>query len=454
MHIAESDDATACGHVGRVVGDQQHRQVQAGSLCKHQFPEAGAQSHVEFGKRFVQQQGLRLGQQRAHQAHTGALPARQRGRVAVMKTAQIHTGQRGLHQFAARAAAHHAGRQRKGQVVAQLPTIARARSLNKGQFQTEAYLQAEFQSAVLPEIELAIARLSTMSIPTENPPVFDLAVVTGHANFSRASSRYFPIGEVERLAALGSLEGFGSSLRFQLSFRWDGAIQKMDRALGVFGFESLTSNWNPTGITASALVPILREGKWGTRIDSVSEENMKFSRQWLKESIATNLAAYEALKSRSTDDRFLIWNVLNPVSPLVQSQIDLLVTMAEDLKNEREVVLTSRITGETVRVDLFGIYASPPADLKAFLSKGPFNGGPVNKEKTIGNQKYSYRNYHQGRSENWDLNAYAKIFPDLKSCASEAKAKGCNEKLLSYSRILMESWTGAPLAPLLAPTLL
>ena len=53
-----------------------------------------AQLRVELVERLVEQQRLRLGQQRAHQRDARALPARQRGRVAVGKAAEVGFGER------------------------------------------------------------------------------------------------------------------------------------------------------------------------------------------------------------------------------------------------------------------------------------------------------------------------------------------------------------------------
>lgn len=68
---------------------QYHRQAFSAGAVKHKLTDLVAQGQVKTRERLVQQQGLRLGQQGAHQRHAGALTARQSGRIAVGKACKI-----------------------------------------------------------------------------------------------------------------------------------------------------------------------------------------------------------------------------------------------------------------------------------------------------------------------------------------------------------------------------
>jgi hypothetical protein len=66
-------------------------------VFKHEGAKLVAQRGVELGKRLVEQQGLGLREQGAHERHARALPARERGRVAVPVAAQARLIQRLQH---------------------------------------------------------------------------------------------------------------------------------------------------------------------------------------------------------------------------------------------------------------------------------------------------------------------------------------------------------------------
>ena len=87
---AEVHDADAVGHLAddrEIVRDQQHRQSHLAAQRLQQAENLRARRHVERGHRFVGDQHLRLGGERAGEHDALALPARELVRKAVEEIA-------------------------------------------------------------------------------------------------------------------------------------------------------------------------------------------------------------------------------------------------------------------------------------------------------------------------------------------------------------------------------
>ncbi|MEK7355129.1 MAG: hypothetical protein AAB250_01675, partial [Bdellovibrionota bacterium] len=249
---------------------------------------------------------------------------------------------------------------RKGQVVAQFPSESQAKAANQ---EPEVAVQIEFIRYVAPSIERAISRLSQLNL--SNEIVADLAVVAGENRFARGAQRYLLVGEVERMLALANLEIFASSLRFNLQYRWDGSVEVGENLFGLFGIQAVKQAFVPNGITASEIVPNIRSNTiWGRKLQTKDDVQLRLAAKWFKESAGSAVAAYEALRSRPAEDSFAVWNLLSPTNALVQQEIDKAIGVLENLHAGKDVVFTSRISGETVRVSIYGLFNQPVGDLK------------------------------------------------------------------------------------------
>ena len=108
-------------------------------------------------------------------------------------------------------------------------------------------------------------------------------------------------------------------------------------------------------------------------------------------------------------------------------QIDESVNNIENLIQDKEVV-SAVVNGEAVDVRFSQFFLNPPKDLKAFMPT------EFNKESNYKKNAYgTYRNYRAGSPVGWNLEAYRRYFPDVKS----------NEDIKRAARILGQSWGGA-----------
>ncbi|HWU42382.1 MAG TPA: hypothetical protein VN132_03055, partial [Bdellovibrio sp.] len=127
----------------------------------------------------------------------------------------------------------------------------------------------------------------------------------------------------------------------------------------------------------------------------------------------------------------------------------------ETIKSWKGVIegqpLKSRLTDRVVRFDLHNFYTNPVADLKTFLPKSAVNATSVrfkdNKFKTYvldtkGNRVAAperfnkYRNWYYGEQKVWDVTAWQKVFPDLKS----------SDDLPQTLRTMNQAWGGSTMA--------
>ncbi len=102
------------GDVRGVVGHQQYGNLPPAYKIEHKLPHAYSQFRVQSRKRFVQQQGVWLGQQGSHQGDACALAARQGGGIGIGKSCQLQVVQALRH--TRKALRPRTGSQRKQQV--------------------------------------------------------------------------------------------------------------------------------------------------------------------------------------------------------------------------------------------------------------------------------------------------------------------------------------------------
>ena len=95
-------DTRRVGNIGRVMRHHDGSDAAPGYCVKHQCAHTLAQRHIEFGKRLIEHQSLRLREQGARQGSACALTARSGRRISMGETGQLHFIERLRHLCLAR----------------------------------------------------------------------------------------------------------------------------------------------------------------------------------------------------------------------------------------------------------------------------------------------------------------------------------------------------------------
>jgi hypothetical protein len=274
-----------------------------------------------------------------------------------------------------------------------------------------------------PSLYTLIERVNGMKF--SKPVYFDNKMLYSQANFVSDDDRYAILTETERQLYLSGLLFNMSGLMSASSYSWEGLFQAADSIARIYGFDSIsfdiegaTAKDRFTRVKRYPQLFTLRQGGAGW---------MKSSYKWFIEGVRTAKLAWLRLKDDQNNNRG-VNNLIDPrgLMPFVR-QIDESVNNIENLIQDKEVV-SAVVNGEAVDVRFSQFFLNPPKDLKAFMPT------EFNKESNYKKNAYgTYRNYRAGSPVGWNLEAYRRYFPDVKS----------NEDIKRAARILGQSWGGA-----------
>lgn len=312
------------------------------------------------------------------------------------------------------------------------------------QFHEGEHLQAYLADIVYLATLKSTERIKAISVST--PIVWDNKILYSSVVDDKIDTqdRYTLIGPAEKWAALAAKQ---MGLHYLASFRAYSVkgVMEMAKELGsLYGVDGFTMSILPNGavdgVSSAERTKVMNKNKFKEAFilhkDGRSWTERSFAH--LKEAVRYFRIAWEEVKDKPANENFLF----NPSFFVgFDRQINNHLAVMEDMV-QGPTKIRSRLTGETLTVDIKSFYLNPPRDLKKLLpvkhdSSERFQ---LKKIKLTANsetkQNISFYNYSRGRAIAWDVSAYKPLFPDLKNGEDVGRA----------ARILAQSWGGVVLA--------
>ena len=312
------------------------------------------------------------------------------------------------------------------------------------QFHEGEQFQAYLSDTVYP---LAVHSTDVIrAISVDKPMVWDNKIL--YSDITSAidtQDRYTLIGAAEK-AALVSAKHMG--LHFLTAFRSYSVknVMQMSKEMGsLYGIDGFTTailpNGTVDGVNAMERTGVFKRDKYKQtfRLYPDGGDWMKRSFYHMKEATKYLRIAWDEVKDKPAAENFL----LNPIffTGFNRQISNHLAALEEIIKGPTKI--KSRMTGETITVDLKGFYMNPPKDLKSLLPTNfdtPKNGKFKNIKVKLGTNNSAgtveYYNYSFGRPTDWNKDAYKALFPGIK--------KGSDVQ--TAARIMAQSWGGVVLA--------
>lgn len=301
------------------------------------------------------------------------------------------------------------------------------------QFSQSKHVQAHLSKNLYPELVKAAERIKELNF--EEPVVMDNQLFYGTAAFKDELDRYRLIGKAEQALLLSRRNRGIAALCRNRAYTSNGItdlVTDIGKLYGVDGFKSQILHRDVDGVT---LMDQAKEIKKHKDLFTLYEDgNVWMSRSFehLKESVKQLSIAWSEAQSRKGATGY----VLNADAFTARER-----AIGKSLPVYEKIIsgafpLKSRVTGETVTVDLPSFYSNPPTDLKVLLPT-QYDEGPKEKTVMIKGSKgkvipAAYYNYYRGRPVAWDSNAYSTIFPKAED----------RKDLSNTSRIVAQSWGG------------
>ncbi len=285
------------------------------------------------------------------------------------------------------------------------------------------------------------------NIPVDKPMVWDNKILYADIVDSKIDTqdRYTLIGAAEKWALLSAKQ---MGLHFIAAFRAYTVknVMQMSKEMGsLYGVDGFTTallpNGTVDGVNSLERNKVFKKAKYATtfRLYRDGGDWMKRSFGHMQEATKYLRIAWDEVKDKPAAENFL----LNPIFFTgFNRQISNHLAALEDIV-KGPTKIRSRMTGETIVVDLKGFYMNPPKDLKSLLptnfekpKDGKFNHVYVKVGKNTKAEKVDYYNYFHGRPTDWNKDAYKPLFPQIK--------KGTDVQ--TAARIMAQSWGGVVLA--------
>ncbi|MBI3557419.1 MAG: hypothetical protein HY074_14235 [Deltaproteobacteria bacterium] len=299
-----------------------------------------------------------------------------------------------------------------------------------GVFKTEVDVQAFFVNELYPQLTLEAKRIQELNF--QSAVIWDNQVFYGTASFKDDLDRYRTVSEAERSALLSTLHGGLARLSVLMAYHWTD-MMKVTQDFGfVFGFDH--NGLGIEGASAQDRTEAIRK----YREFLVLKTERDAGKAWMARAYRhlREAARYSVITFKEVDGKpASAWAAVDPATVAPWSRQGKLnaATLEEIVRGA--TVVRSVVSGETMTVDLPRFYQEPPRDLKAFLPIG-FQTGPKELTKIVagdkGEVRLTYRNYQRGRAIAWDLDAYRKYYPDVKTADDVPRA----------ARVLAQSWDG------------
>jgi hypothetical protein len=313
-----------------------------------------------------------------------------------------------------------------GEAIAQFP---------KG---SEMHVQAYLRNTVIPMMRISAQRLEKLDL-SDDQVVLDNKLLYGPGAFPSAMDRYSLVGEVEKQTSLTYLYGSLSELCYQSAYSQEGGMKMNQEISKLYGWDSFLSQVD--GVPAAKRIKVVRNPKyanWGKMYDD-GQQWLNSSWAFLARSVEHGDLAWTAMKNRPVSEIYFADNSYAlPFQRPISLRLDNLKKMIEG-----PTMIRSFITEETTTVNLKDFYLNPPKDLKDLYATDFENSGEMNSvtlKTNAGAQKFSYRNYFNGRPTNWKIDTYKRYFPQVKNA----------NDLKNTARILSQGWGSATVAMPLA----
>ncbi|WP_142697177.1 hypothetical protein [Bdellovibrio sp. NC01] len=282
-------------------------------------------------------------------------------------------------------------------------------------------------------------------IPVSTPLVWDNKILYAgivDANID-TQDRYTLIGSAEKWALLAAKQ---MGLHYLTAFRSYSVknvmamSKEMGSLYGVDGFTtSLLPNGSVDGVNSLERTAVFKKPKYAGTFILYRDGRLWMERSFnhMKEAVSYLRIAWEEVKDKPAAENFL----LNPAFFVgFDRQINNHLSVLEEMV-QGPTKIRSRLTGETMVVDLKGFYMNPPNDVKSLLPTSfdmtqKFSKTQIKVGKSAKAEDVSYYNYFHGRPTDWNVNAYKTIFPEIKKGSDVSTA----------ARVLAQSWGGVVLA--------
>lgn len=312
------------------------------------------------------------------------------------------------------------------------------------QFREGEDLQAYIGDIMYPAISKSLDRVKAVSL-LEKPAVWDNKLLYSSLVDSKVDTqdRYTLLGPAEQTALLLMKQMALHNISVFRAYTVKGTIQLAKQLGSLYGIDGFTSavlaNGAVDGVTSAERANVIRKADFRGTFIIYADGKAWMGRAFehLKESVKLARILWEEVKDKPASENLL----LNPAYfSGFERQIDKnLVVWEEMVKGETK--LHSRLTGETVTVDIAGFYARPPTDLKALLptrfdTTEKFSTAQIKMGSDQPLKQVSYYNYFRGRPVEWNKKMYKSLFPKIEQEGDIGAA----------SRILAQSWGGAVFA--------
>lgn len=307
-----------------------------------------------------------------------------------------------------------------------------------------------------------VTDLGNLVVSKDAKPIWwDNKLYMSFANFSSEKDRYALLGKPELHAIYSAALLNLSTLYSTTAYSFNG-LQSSIKSVGqLFGINDIgdlakASKDGAEGMSSYSRIKVLRSHKDLFQIVSDGKDRMRKSYDLLQSSARAARISFEESKKLPEGQENLfdprVANAFNRIGSTSFANIDQLV----DEKNGD--VTSTVVNGERVKVSLKYFYHNPPENLRELY---PTNWDLSWEEKVVNAPGYKHtklRNYKYGMATEWNLDAYQKLFPEIKGYNSrttpksattvqysDVSADGNNKtnEVPKYARILSQTWGSA-----------
>ncbi len=285
--------------------------------------------------------------------------------------------------------------------------------------------------------------------------VWDNRILYGGNTFKDNVERFRILRAVDNHAALAAIHANIAGLNFFCAYTFNNyfnLLGELGQLSGLDGFSvaNVASNMigldvgkhpDVQGAPAYDRYTVMMKPKFSNTFllyedHSFGQNQMSAAYLAIKESVQESALVWEELKGHPSDQEgsFLV-DIVNPYSRTAGLTINKMLDIA-NAEGEGSLV-TSPVTGDSVKVNLSAFFSAPPKNLLALLPQSFADKNLFRKTKTFKDGgTISYRNYDRGRPLTWSRGAYGNLFPELKD------KQGTGPEVGQYSRVLSQTWGG------------
>jgi hypothetical protein len=310
------------------------------------------------------------------------------------------------------------------------------------QFKSVSELQAFLlqKGSVADQFGVAIQRVKTINQTTPPQTIFvwDAKMAYGTGAFKEGLNEFLGHGYAERHATVSSLELIEHGIFLACSYNLDelpNVISAMGKLYGMDGFNAV--NGSDFGVSAKDRDDVVRsfakKNFLALRTDD-GKANMLTAYNSLLAATKEAQKAHDTVSKLPANDNM----AMNPIffDSRMVPQLTKGITILLGALNGNTPI-SSRITGETVTINIKSFYMNPP-NLISLLptDTAPDTATPITSKKS--GENLTYRDYHSGAPIAWDNNAWSVIVPSAKG--QSAGYMGMANKVLSSSLGTNQIW--------------